>query len=218
MSLDFNNEDRQQSGFDLIPNGTIAPVVMTIRPGGAGEGGWLTQSNSSDAQYLNCEFTVESGTYARRKLWQNVMLSGDKRDEHGESIAARISRALLRAILESARGIAPDDMSEQAVSARRVSGWGDFNGLTFWARIGIEKDKTGSYGDRNRIAVAITPDMKDYGHLSEGNPAPAAAQTAAPWGTTAQAQPAATVTPAWAAAAPAPQASASGSPIPAWGR
>ena len=40
MSYDFNGADRQSSGFDPIPAGTIVPLTMSIRPGGAGDGGW----------------------------------------------------------------------------------------------------------------------------------------------------------------------------------
>ncbi|MFQ8735598.1 MAG: hypothetical protein ACLSAH_05745 [Bilophila wadsworthia] len=49
MSYDFNGADRQSSGFDPIPAGTIVPLTMSIRPGGAGDGGWFKQSQSSDA-------------------------------------------------------------------------------------------------------------------------------------------------------------------------
>ena len=31
---DFNDAESQQSGFDLIPKGTVVPVRMTIKPGG----------------------------------------------------------------------------------------------------------------------------------------------------------------------------------------
>ena len=33
---------------------------------------------------------------------------------------------------------------------RRINGWEDFNGIVFWARIGVEKDKTGHYEDKNK--------------------------------------------------------------------
>ena len=32
--MTFNDAESQQSGFDLIPKGTIVPVRMTIKPGG----------------------------------------------------------------------------------------------------------------------------------------------------------------------------------------
>ena len=31
---DFNDAESQQSGFDLIPKGTVVPVRMSIKPGG----------------------------------------------------------------------------------------------------------------------------------------------------------------------------------------
>lgn len=162
MSYDFNNADRQQNGFDLIPAGTIVPLVMNIRPGGAGEGGWLKASQNSDAEMLDCEFVVESGPYVNRKLWQFMVLSGGKLNDKGDSIAGNISRSTLRAILESSRNIMPDDMGDTAMRARCVNGWQDFCGIVFLAKIGVEKDKTGQYGDKNKIATVITPDMKDY--------------------------------------------------------
>ena len=199
---DFNTADRQQNGFDLIPSGTVLPLVMTIRPGGAGEGGWLCDSQSSDAQMLDCEFTVESGPYAKRKVWQMFTLTGGKLNEKGESIGGNISRATLRAILESARNIQPDDMSDAARAARCINGWQDFCGITFWARLGVEKDKTGQYSDKNRIACVLTPDMKDYGKMGE---APAGGRTGG------SSSAAAVSAPAWGAAAPA----VSSAPAPA---
>ena len=70
QGMDFNDAGQQQVG-ELIPAGTIAKVVITIRPGSAGQGGWLTRSNTSDVEYLNCEFTILEGSFAKRKFWQN---------------------------------------------------------------------------------------------------------------------------------------------------
>ena len=160
MSYDFNSADKQ-TDMDVIPAGTIVSLVMTIRAGGQGDGGWLTQSKNSDAQMLDCEFTVAEGPYAKRKIWQYLVLSGGKLNDKGESIAAGISRSMLRAILESARNVDPNDMSDAAVSKRRAD-WNDFCGLTFLAKLGVDKDKTGQYSDKNRIQSVITPNMKEY--------------------------------------------------------
>src|SRR5690606_26449099 len=103
----FNNAESGAGDFDLIPDGTICKLIMTIRPGSVGPGGWLTASNTSDAQYLNAEFTVLEGRYARRKVWQNMTVMGGKVDENGQSKAGMITRSILRAILESARNIQP---------------------------------------------------------------------------------------------------------------
>jgi hypothetical protein len=156
---DFNDAEEQRG--DLVPNGTVCLVSMTIRPGGIGQGGWLRKSGTSDAQYLDCELTVVDGPYARRKFWQNITISGGKVNEKGESIAANISRSMLRAILESARNISPADASEAALNARKVKGFEDFDGIRFVVKIGVEKGKEG-YADKNKIACVITPDKKEY--------------------------------------------------------
>ena len=49
MSYDFNGADRQSSGFDPIPAGSIVPVTMGVRRGGAGEGGCVKDWQASDA-------------------------------------------------------------------------------------------------------------------------------------------------------------------------
>ena len=177
---DYNDAERQLG--ELIPNGTICKLVMSIRPGGAGPEGWLTQSqNSEDVLYLSAEFTVLEGPFARRKLWQNFTMQGGKLNEKGESTAANISRSNLRAILESARNIQPTDMGEKAIAARRISGFGDFDSMVFLAKIGIEKGKDG-YADKNTIAGIITPDKKEYqANMQQGQAwqAPATAQPVA---------------------------------------
>ena len=93
----------------------------------------------------------------------------------GHAQAAEISRGVLRAILESARGIKPDDLSDQA-RARRTADLKDFDNIIFVARIGIEKGKPRndgsgeSYPDKNVIAVIITPDKKDWHPVDQPPP------------------------------------------------
>jgi hypothetical protein len=161
--FDFNDADTQQSG-ELLPAKTMCKVVMVIRPGGFGDDGWRRCSDSG-FEYLDCELTVSSAPYARKKLWQNVGVGGPK---EGHQKAAQISRALLRAALESARGIDPKDESDKARQARQANGWEDFNGLEFAIEVGIEKDKTGQYGDKNKIQKIITPDHSKYQQIMDG--------------------------------------------------
>ena len=188
-NLDFNGADRQ---FDLIPDNTIVPLIMHIKPGGQGDGGWLRPSQNSDALMLECELTVLEGPFARRKIFQYMVVSGGSLNEKGESKAGNITRSNLRAILESARNIKPDDMSPEAAQKRCCpGGWADFNGICFVAKVGIEKGKDG-YSDRNKIKTVITPDMEGYAPIQQ------------------QAAPA-------AAATPPPQSAAS-NPVPSWAR
>lgn len=167
MNLDFNTADLQAPN-DLIPANTIAKIVLTIRPGNAHGNEWLTASKNSDAKYLNCEFTVTTGPHAKRKFWTNLTVEGGKQNDKGDSIAGNISRSTLRAILESAKNIAPTDVSEEASQKRIVTSYGDFDGVEFACKIGIEKDRTGQFGDKNKIVAIITPDHKDYNTVMSG--------------------------------------------------
>ena len=200
--IDLNDAETQQYG-ELIPTGSICPVIMTIRPGGAGPEGWLTASKTSDAEYLNCELTVTEGPFAKRKLWSNMTWSGGKKNNKGQSMGGEITRSTLRAMLESARHIMPDDMSEKAMAARRVSSFGEFDGLEFVIKVGIEKGQ-GGYSDKNKIMTVITPDKKEYsaGPTTE---TPASAPTGTP------------ATPPWAQGSAPPPPQQNPKPvIPAW--
>lgn len=206
--MDFNDAPKQES-YELIPAGTIATVAMKIKPGGAGEGGWFRASNSSDSIMLDCEFTVTQGPFARRKIFQFIGISGGKQNDKGESIFGNMGKAMIRAILESARNINPDDQSQQAMEARRINSLDDFQGMEFRARIGIQKDKTGTYDPKNCIKDVVTPDMKGY--VDDGNSATAPGIPSS--------QPAA---PAWAnsgqSTTPPPPPSEATNPTPAWAR
>lgn len=160
---DFNSAD-DQSGFDVIPKGTLAKVRMTIKPGGHDDasqgwtGGWATRSNTTGAVYLNCEFVVLEGKYARRKIWSLIGLYSAKGPDW-----ANIGRAFIKGILNSSRGVSNKDNSPAAQNARRINGLGDLDGVEFVARIDIEKDQNDD--DKNVIKLAITPDNKEYAYL-----------------------------------------------------
>jgi hypothetical protein len=160
--MDFNTAGPQRS-FDLIPADTIATLHMTVKSGGAGEGGWLKRSKAGDSEALDCEFVVVDGEYAKRKFWTLFTISGTT---EGQATAADISRRRLRAMLESARGIRPDDESDAAKEARRTNSWGDFDGLRFIGRIGIEPAK-GEYRAKNILLEVITPNRREWHHVDQ---------------------------------------------------
>ena len=163
MTLDFNTAEEQYDGpstdFSPIPDGTIVDTVLTIKPGGAGPDGALTQSQRSDAQYLQCEFTVTSGEFERRKFWSNLTVAGGSLDDIGQSKAGNISKRTIRALLESCYAIQPKDMSEPAKAARTLSSYMDLNNLLAKVEVGIE-----TYNDKenNRLDMVITPSMPEY--------------------------------------------------------
>ncbi len=139
--------------------------------------------------------------FDKRKFWGNLTDSGAKENQDGSSIAGKITRATLRAMLESARNVRPDDESDEAKRTRLVNGYGDFNGMEFWARVGIEPARD-QYAAKNKLAGAITPDKPEYGKSTDG--AVQAGGGAA-----------STETPAWASGQQAAQVSER-SNAPAW--
>ncbi len=160
---DFNDADTQ-NGFDLIPKGTLVPVRMTIKPGGYDDssqgwtGGYATQSFETGAVYLSAEFVVTGGDYVKRKLWSNIGLYSAKGPTWGQ-----MGRSFIRAALNSARNVPPQDNSPPAVAARRIAGFHELDGLEFLARVDVEKDTKGA--DRNVVKLAVEPDHPDYARL-----------------------------------------------------
>src|SRR6267143_3617079 len=162
MTLDFNTAGPQRN-FGIIPADTIVTLHMTVRSGGAGDGGWLKRSKAGDSEALDCEFTVVDGEFAKRKFWTLFTVAGTT---EGQATAADVSRRRLRAMLESARGIRPDDNGDAANAARRTESWGDFDGLRFIGRIGIEPAK-GEYRAKNTLLEVVTPNRKEWRHVDQ---------------------------------------------------
>ena len=170
----YDYTDAPPPQFELVPHGTIADISFHIRPGGVGEDKLLKRSRDGGCEMLDVEFTLVDGAYAKRKFWGLFTVAGTTL---GHVEAARISNGKLRAILESARGIKPDDQSDAAKEARRVSSYGDFNGLVFMVRIGVEPPQNG-YRAKNRLDQVITPDQKAW-HAVTQEPVAAASTTSA---------------------------------------
>jgi hypothetical protein len=179
--MDFNTADTQDSAFALIPANTLVRLHMTIRPGGAGPEGWLTQSKSSSALYLNTESVIEEGPHARRRIYTRIGFRGRNADTGAEDTYANRGRALLRGILESAHGVRADDTSDQARAKRTIRSFGDMSGLTFIAKLGTERDKNDpSDQGRNVVVAAIGPQHPEYAALMGTTPGAYTPATSAP--------------------------------------
>jgi hypothetical protein len=192
---DFNDAKQVTN---LIPKGTLAKVRLSIRPGGYDDpsqgwtGGYATRG-STGAVYLNGEFTVVEGPYARRKVFTLIGLYSPKGPEW-----ANMGRGLIRGMLNSARGISDKDTSPQAQAARRISSFADLDGIEFVARIDIGTDANGE--EKNEIRSAVTPDHRDYAALMgvPAAPAPAAQPPQQPQAAAPAAPRPAGVRPSWA--------------------
>jgi hypothetical protein len=184
--FDFNSA-AEQSSYDLIPKGTVVRVRMTIKPGGYDDpsqgwtGGYATRSMTTGSVYLNCEFVVLDGPFARRKMWSLIGLYSAKGAEW-----TNMGRTFIKAILNSARGINPNDSSPAAQNARRISGFADLEGIEFVGKVDWDKDQNGQ--DKCVIKSAVTPEHKDYAAHMNGASAGAASAPASSGGANAYAQ------------------------------
>ena len=172
MSGLWNDFNSAQSNSNVIPKGTLAKVRLTIRPGGfddpaQGWTGGYAKRGATGSVYLDAEFTVLEGPYARRKIWSLIGLYSPKGPDW-----ANMGRGLIRGILNSARGISDKDNSPEAQARRRITGFGELDGLEFVARIDVGQDANGD--DKNEVRGAVTPDHRDYAALMGVVSAPAA--------------------------------------------
>jgi len=169
--MPFDYTDAPPPSFELIPDGTVASVSIHIRPGNAGEDGMYKRSGNGECEMLDLEFTVLDGIYKARKFWTNLLTAGTT---DGQKKMAAGNIGVLKAILDSALGLKPDDKSDQARAARNV-GPKKFEGMCFIAKIGIEaggakKDGSGNYPDKNVLAGVITPDKRDWHSIEQPPP------------------------------------------------
>lgn len=201
MSL-WNDFNDAQSNSNVIPKGTLAKVRLTLRPGGyddpsQGWTGGYAKRGSTGSVYLDAEYTVLEGPYAKRKIWSLIGLYSPNGPNW-----ANMGRSLVRGILNSSRGLSDKDNSPEAQARRRINGFADLDGLEFVARIDIGQDTNGE--DKNEIKSAVMPDHRDY--------APVMGHVVAP-GMAPQMQAPATSAPQHQA--PAPTSQAQGHPEPA---
>lgn len=164
--LDLNDAPAQKDGVrGPIPPDSVVIVRMEIRQPTTDmqvtpQDVWLTRSKRSENHYLDCKFTVISPTHEGKPIWQNYCMMGSE-------TACNISRSFLRAVIESAHGIMPDDASERATQQRRVQDFSVFNGLEFPVMVGIKDIRHGDKYVNNEILKAITPDMDAYKVVQE---------------------------------------------------
>lgn len=170
MSMDFNDAEPQGTGGgSVIPDGTVAPVVINVR-------GIVTSKNNSAVKGLDLEFSVIDGPFKGRKAWKWAGFKGTDSEGHKQMVS--ITRSFIRGILESAHGIDPADDSAEAMTARKLSDWEDLSGVSFLARFGVEagtdftNERTGvtqKGKDKNTI-FAVTPDDPDYAGFKPAKP------------------------------------------------
>tara|TARA_R100001129_G_scaffold145767_2_gene107060 strand:- start:33 stop:659 length:627 start_codon:yes stop_codon:yes gene_type:complete len=165
--LDFSNvTSGGGSDFELIPAGTVARVIITLKRGGEVLSEFsqepLFKSNDRGTKWVEFEFTVIGGTYDKRKFWQNIMLDGGKRNpESGNFYTKEIGMQTIKDIIDSAKGLSKSDISPEAMQTRNISGLEVMDGMEFCAKIGVEKGSNG-YADKNKLVGTLCVGDNQY--------------------------------------------------------
>jgi hypothetical protein len=165
------NDAEVQGDFEVAPPG-LYWLRLDVQPGAVADDHLLSAKNGY-TWHLKLKCTVQEGEYAGVVAFDYITLKYDTvsgldvpltaQQAENYKIAVRLGRSKLRALLESAFRIAPDDHSEEANAKRRVKD-NDFlnlNGLVIFARVDVRKGTNG-YKDSNSIDYVITPGMPEW--------------------------------------------------------
>jgi hypothetical protein len=161
MPYDYSDAPPPRA-LELIAPNIVATMSLHILGGGAGEDGALKRSKDGRCEMLALEITLLDGEFAKRKVFENWIVEGV---DHAKAI--EISRSRIKAVLDSALGLDPKDVSPQARAARTRS-YKELEGLVFIGKTGIEKGtpkndgSSESWPDKNILAAIITPDRREW--------------------------------------------------------
>ncbi len=126
----ITNEDLAPDDRDVIPKGRYTAIVSKAQ--------WKN-GRQPGARYVELEITLQGPSHAGRKVWDRLNLENPNPD--AVSIARRSAAALCVAV--GLGGFAdPSELCDKM----------------FEVNIGIEKDKTGQYPDKNRVASYVKPE------------------------------------------------------------
>ena len=167
--IDFNEVPTGGGGggdFELIPAGTVARVILTMKRGPEVIPDYSTQpmfkQGQTGTKWLECEFTVVGGKYDKRKFWQNIMVDGGKiNPESGMPWCKEIGIRTFRDIINSTFGLDPNDTSPEAAMKRKVNDLNVLDGAEFCVKVAVEKGTNG-YADKNKMMVALAVNSNVY--------------------------------------------------------
>lgn len=151
MSFNFAPTANQAPAIALIPPGTLALTVLTVKE--------IKHSNNSGGLMAQLEYTIARGPYERRKIWKYI---GDPNDQRNSEKWRQMGVADLQHMLESAGIFDPSKPETYA----RYSGvkpehafttiLGDLDGKHIAVKLRIEKGTDGNE-DKNGIGFILSP-------------------------------------------------------------
>jgi hypothetical protein len=168
MPINYADADDQRSR-ELLPSG-VYQLKVEVQLGGYGEDATLMLAKSGRSMHVALIYKVVEGEHRGYKIWDNitVALVEDKNLPPLEAdklkklqTAVRMGRAKIKALINSARRLDPDDKSEATEAKRALETHDDLTGMVFWAQIEEQPGGNG-YGPRNIIDYIIQLGDADY--------------------------------------------------------
>jgi hypothetical protein len=174
MTINLNDADNQDRS--VMPPGPCW-VKSRIKPGGAGDDGLLRLAKNMYSLMLNMELTVlDDGEWRGKKIFDMVTCDLVEYDESSDPMdipplkgtslenlqtSVRMGRSRLKAMLNSAYGLMPNDDSDQAKARRTIESWGDFDGLCFMVQVEVQPARD-NFKERNVVDFVIEPGDPAY--------------------------------------------------------
>jgi hypothetical protein len=171
MAINLNDAPTQRDR-DTIEDGVYLLKCQVI-PGGVGTDGMLRRGTKNKRQLmLQFSYKVVRGEHAGHEI-QDYPTVGIDESSNGDlppltaeqrqniQTSLRIGLTRLRAIIDSAFRLDPNDRGRAAEETRTFDSYDFFNGLQFWAQVGT-KAASGKYGASNQIDFIVVPGDPDY--------------------------------------------------------
>lgn len=177
----------RQQGGGLVPPGSRVLVRLGLMyPDSASLGHTypLMASGASSPEYLACTLEVLSPGFRGRRFRHWFLVNGAATP--AQRAAMDLARRQIRALIEAACRIRPDDDSPRAMQARIVRAWTDLEGLEFPVVTGVARcsGRDGRVCLVNTLEAIVTmrdPDfacLRDGGERISGAPLPEACPAA----------------------------------------
>lgn len=154
-----NFEDIQADSFEPVPAGfyCLRAVDMELK------------DTKTGGKMLKVQFDITEGQYEGRKVFENFNIVNSNPQ------AVEIALKSIKQWMQAAG-------MDTSAGTLKLSDIAKLEGVKVWAKVGIEKDKTGEYDDDNTIKRFLTADKAPTGAamIGTGKPAASAPQSAAP--------------------------------------
>lgn len=218
-------EKQKEMARGPVPKGSLVKVRMEIRKPKTADADPAVTVFKTGLKGLDCEFIVASGQFSGVKIWENWFLPPAMQTvklNKGQEGVCNSGFSKMRAVIEAARGLDPDDPAAN----RNISSWFDLHGLEFPVKIGVKKPEPGDQFINNTIGKVLSIKDEEFPLVMGGSevitdepfpdlpnaPDHQAGKTSAGWS-----QPDQGVSPKTTPPAPTPEVKPpKQQPIPAW--